>query len=163
MTFLFGEFSGLALALLGAALAVLMSCIGSAKGVGMVGEAASGLLSEEPSRFSQCLILQILPGTQGLYGFVIWFFVLNKLGMMGGAPLEVTTAAGWGLLFACLPMAFGGLISAIAQAKVAVGGINMITKRPEEMFKGVLMAVMVEFYAILSLLASILMIMNMSI
>lgn len=162
MTYLFSEFSGLALALLGAALAVLMSCVGSAKGVGMVGEAASGLLSEEPSRFSQCLILQILPGTQGLYGFVIWFFVLNKLGMMGGQAVAVSPAAGWALLFACLPMAFGGLISALAQAKVAVGGINMITKRPEEMFKGVLMAVMVEFYAILSLLASILMIMNMS-
>ncbi len=162
MTYLLSEFNGLALALLGAALAVVMSCIGSAKGVGMVGEAAAGLLSEDPSRFSQCLILQILPGTQGLYGFVIWFFVLNKIGMMGGEALAVSTGSGWALFFACLPMALGGLLSAIAQGRVAVGGINLITKRPEEMFKGVLMAVMVEFYAILSLLASILMIMNMS-
>lgn len=162
MTFLFSDFNGLAIALLGAAFAVMMCCIGSAKGVGMVGEAATGLLSEDPSRFSQCLILQILPGTQGLYGFVIWFFVMNKVGLMGGAAEAVSTGSGWALFFACLPMALGGLISAIAQARVAVGGVNLITKRPEESFKGVLMAVMVEFYAILSLLSSILMIMNIA-
>lgn len=162
MEFLLSSFNGVALALLGAALAVGLSCIGSAKGVGMVGEAAAGLLSEDPSRFSQCLILQILPGTQGLYGFVIWFFVLNKIGMLGGVAAALSTGAGWALFNACLPMAFGGLLSAIAQGRVAVAGINLITKRPEEMFKGVLMAVMVEFYAILSLLSSILMIMNLS-
>lgn len=162
MTYFFTEFGGLALALLGAALAVGLSCVGSAKGVGLAGEAAAGLLSEDPSKFSQCLILQILPGTQGLYGFVIWFFLLNKVGMLGGVPAEVSFPAGAALLCACLPMALGGLLSAIAQGRVAVGGINMISKRPEEMFKGVLLAVMVEFYAILSLLASILMIMNIA-
>ena len=81
------DFLGIPLALLGAALAVGLCCIGSARGVGMVGESAAGLLTEDPSPFAQCLILQILPGTQGLYGFVIGFFVLNKLGMMGGTPV----------------------------------------------------------------------------
>lgn len=162
MEFLFSDFSGIALAFLGASLAVGLCCIGSAKGVGMVGEAAAGLLSEDPSRFSQCLILQILPGTQGLYGFVIWFIVLNKLGLMGGSPVAVSTSAGWAIFFACLPMALGGFLSALAQARVSAAGISLLAKQPKEMSKGVLMAVMVEFYAILSLLASILMVMNLS-
>ena len=162
MEFLLSEFSGMAMAILGAALAVGLCCIGSAKGVGMVGEAASGLLSEDPTRFSQCLVLEILPGTQGLYGFVICFIVLNKIGLMGGTPVALTTAAGWSIFLACLPMAFGGLISALAQARVSAAGISLLAKQPKEMIKGVMMAVMVEFYAILSLLASILMVMNMT-
>ena len=154
---------GIPLALLGGALAVGMSCIGSAKGVGMVGEAAAGLLTEDPSRFAQCLILQILPGTQGLYGFVIGFFVLNKLGFMGGAAVSsIGFGSGLAIFFACLPMAFGGLLSAIAQARVSVAGVALISKQPKETAKGILMAAMVEFYAILSLLASILMIMGIS-
>ncbi|MCI8594275.1 MAG: V-type ATP synthase subunit K [Oscillospiraceae bacterium] len=157
------NYLGIPMALLGGALAVGLSCIGSARGVGMVGESAAGLLTEDPSRFAQCLILQILPGTQGLYGFVIAFFVLNKLGFMGGAgPMAVSFGGGLGIFFACLPMAFGGLLSAIAQARVAVSGIGLITKQPKETAKGILMAAMVEFYAILSLLASILMIMGLS-
>ena len=100
------NYMGLALALLGGALAVGLSCVGSAKGVGMVGEAAAGLLTEDPSRFAQCLILQILPGTQGLYGFVIGFFVLNKVGLLGGSgAVAVSFGSGLAILFACLPMA----------------------------------------------------------
>ncbi len=161
MEYLFSQFSGLALAFLGASLAAGLCCVGSAKGVGMVGEAAAGLLSDDPSRFASCLILQILPGTQGLYGFVIWFIVMNKIGLMGGTPVALTTAAGWAIMLACLPMALGGMISAKAQARVAAAGVSLMAKQPKEMIKGVMMAVMVEFYAILSLLTSILMIMNM--
>ena len=64
----------------GAALAVGLACVGSARGVGMVGRAAAGALSVEPDKFARALILQILPGTQGLYGLVIWFLALIKLG-----------------------------------------------------------------------------------
>ncbi len=70
------QFGGIALAFLGGGLAAVLCCIGSAKGTGMTGEAAAGLLSEDPSQFSKCLILQVIPGTQGLYGLVIWFFTL---------------------------------------------------------------------------------------
>ena len=65
------EFGGVFFAGLGAALAVLLSGIGSAAGVGIVGEAASGLVIEEPEKFGRSLVLQLLPGTQGLYGFEI--------------------------------------------------------------------------------------------
>ena len=74
------EYIGIALAFIGAALAVGLSCAGSAIGVGTAGQAASSVLAEDPNKFSACLILQLLPGTQGLYGLVAWFFALLKLG-----------------------------------------------------------------------------------
>lgn len=149
--------NGNTLALLGVALAVGMAGIGSAKGVGIVGEAGAGLITEEPNRFAQVLILQIIPGTQGLYGFVVGLFALIQLNAFGGNMVELSLSQGAQYLMACLPIAIVGMISAIAQGKVAVGGVNIITKRPEEMAKGILMAVMVEFYAILALLVSMLM------
>lgn len=149
--------NGNTLALLGVALAVGMAGIGSAKGVGIVGEAGAGLITEEPGRFAQVLILQIIPGTQGLYGFVVGLFALIQLNAFGGNMIELTYSQGAQYLMACLPIAIVGMLSAIAQGKVAVGGVNIITKRPEEMAKGILMAVMVEFYAILALLVSMLM------
>lgn len=96
---------GITIAIIGASLAVALSCVGSGKGVGMVGEASSGVLAEDPSKFSACLILQIMPGTQGLYGLVIWFFAMLQLGVLGGSPMELTTAQGFAYLLACLPMA----------------------------------------------------------
>lgn len=85
---------GITIAIIGASLAVALSCVGSGKGVGMVGEASSGVLAEDPSKFSACLILQIMPGTQGLYGLVIWFFAMLQLGVLGGSPMELTTGTG---------------------------------------------------------------------
>ena len=81
----FESFGGLALALLGGSLAVGLSCIGSAKGTGIAGEAASGVVSEDPSKFGKAMILQVLPGTQGLYGLVVWFLVASKIGILGGS------------------------------------------------------------------------------
>ena len=79
------EYIGIALALIGAALAVGLSCSGSAIGVGTAGQAAASVLAEDPNKFSACLILQLLPGTQGLYGLVAWFFALMKLGFFSGS------------------------------------------------------------------------------
>ena len=78
------SFGGLALALLGSGLAVGLSCVGSAKGTGMAGEAATGVVSESPENFSKCLILQVLPGTQGLYGLAAGFFGLFAMGFFSG-------------------------------------------------------------------------------
>ncbi|MGE4483944.1 MAG: V-type ATP synthase subunit K [Oscillospiraceae bacterium] len=151
------EYIGLGMAFLGAALAVGLACSGSAKGVGIVGEVGSNVLAEDPDRFSQVLILQILPGTQGLYGLVAWFFALMKLGFFAGS-LSILTF-GQGLIFfaACIPIGIGGYLSAIGQGKCAAASVYMISKRPEQISKGIIMAIMVEFYAILSLLASFLM------
>jgi V/A-type H+-transporting ATPase subunit K len=154
---------GLALALLGAGLAVGLSCVGSAKGTGIAGEAGTGLLSEDPSKSGKVMVLQLLPGTQGLYGMVVFFFAIVKMGLMGGdlsALLNMTTAQGMAYFVACLPMALGGLLSAIAQGRVAAGSINILAKKPDDWSKGLLLCGIVEFYAILSLLASMLMLLQ---
>ena len=154
-------FGGLGLAFLGASMAVLLCCIGSAKGTGMVGEAAAGVISVAPETFSKCLILQVLPGTQGLYGMVAWFFVLLTIGAFGGdGIMELNMAQGGAIFLACLPIAIGGLLSAIFQGRVAAASINIVAKRPADSSKGIILCGIVEFYAILSLLATILLLMN---
>ncbi len=154
-------FGGIALAFLGAGITVGLCCIGSAKGTGMVGESAAGLLSENPEHFSKCLILQVLPGTQGLYGLVIWFFALYVMGAFsGGIPAGFTVTQGLTVFASCIPMALGGLMSAKYQGRVAASSINVVAKKPDDWSKGIILCVIVEFYAILSLLASILLLMN---
>ncbi len=148
---------GTAIAFIGATFAVGMACAGSGKGVGIAGEAAAGVVSEDPGKFSKCLILQLLPGTQGLYGLVIWFFAIFRMGLLSSVPV-LTVGEGLAYLGACLPMAIGGYITAVAQGRCAAAGIGIVAKRTEEFSKGIIMAIMVEFYAILCLLASFLMI-----
>ncbi len=149
------EYLGTALALLGAALAVGLSGIGSSIGVGMAGQAAAGVTAEDPDKFMKCLILQLLPATQGIYGFIIGFLVLIKVNAFGGI-VALSTAGGIGILCSCLPMALAGLFSAIHQGKVCVAGIGLVAKRPEEQSKGMLMGAMVETYALLGFLVSFL-------
>ncbi|HJA64087.1 MAG TPA: V-type ATP synthase subunit K [Candidatus Intestinimonas stercoravium] len=154
------QFGGIGLAFLGAALAVGLCCVGSARGTGITGEAATGVLSENPEHFSKCLILQVIPGTQGLYGLVIWFFALYTMGAFSGGILPLTITQGLTIFVSCLPMAMGGWRSAIYQGRVAAASINIVAKKPDDWSKGIILCVIVEFYAILSLLASILLLMN---
>ena len=141
---------------LGAALAAGLACVGSAKGTGIAGEAGAGLLCEDPSQFSKVMILQVIPGTQGLYGLVIGFLALLKMGLFNGTVSELTVQNGLLLLAACL---LGGLLSAIAQGRVAAASIGIVAKNPNDWSKGMVLCIIVEFYAILSLLISFLMIM----
>lgn len=162
LTFL-GQIGGLALALLGAGLAAVLSGIGSAKGTGIAGEAGTGLLSQDPSKFGKVMILQVIPGTQGLYGLVVWFFALLQMGVFGGNvdPTSLTVVDGLRVACACLPMATGAAISAPAQGRVAATAVNLMAKRPDDWAKGIILCITVEFYAILSLLASFLMLLNL--
>ena len=153
----FESFGGMALALLGGRLAVGLSCVGSAKGTGIAGEAGSGLLSEDPSKSGKVMVLQLLPGTQGLYGLVVWFFTLIQMGMLNGTASDLTVVEGLRYFAACIPMALGGWLSAIAQGRVAAASINILAKKPDDWSKGLILCGIVEFYAILSLLASMLM------
>lgn len=147
--------TGVVLAMLGAALAAVMAGVGSAIGVGMAGRAAAGVTAEDPDKFSKCLVLQLLPGTQGIYGLLIAFMVFLKVGVFGSLA-NVSTQGGLVILFSCLPIAVVGFISAIHQAKVSVSGIALVAKRPEELGKAIAMAIMVETYAVLALLISFL-------
>ncbi len=155
--------SGNFLAYLGAGLAVILPGIGSAKGVGMVGQAAGGVITEDPNKFGQLLVLQALPGTQGIYGFLIGFIVMLQTGMLSGTMGALTQISGASILAASLPIAFVGMISAIHQARVSVAGVGIVAKRPDQVSKAMIAAAMVETYAILSFLISMLMVFNVQI
>ncbi|ERT57440.1 V/A-type H+-transporting ATPase subunit K [Peptoniphilus koenoeneniae] len=152
---MFSEFfiknGGMILGAFGVAIAVMVSGSGSAKGVGMAGEAAAGVVIEEPEKFGKSLVLQLLPGTQGLYGFVIGILILFRL-----SP-DMSLGQGFMLLATSLPVGFAGYFSAIAQGKVSVAGINILAKNEEQQAKGIIFAVMVEMYAILAFAISFLM------
>lgn len=154
---------GLTLAIIGAVCAALFAGIGSARAVGLVGEAAAGVVSVDPSKFSKVLILQLLPGTQGLYGLLIAILLLSRIGVLGGGAADLTTAQGLMFLAASLPIAVVGYFSAMAQGRAAVAGVGITEKKPEHNGKGIIMAAMVETYAILALLVSILLIYNIAI
>ncbi len=150
------ENMGLVYALLGAAVAVFLAGSGSALGVGIAGQAASGVVSEDPSKFAQVLILELLPGTQGIYGLLVGFITLAKIGLLGGGAASISTATGLMILAACLPIGIVGLISGRSQGKTAAASIGIVAKKPEEFGKAMLFPAMVETYAILALLISIL-------
>lgn len=151
---------GIVLAVLGAVSAALFAGWGSARGVGMGGQAAAGVMTEEPSLFSKVLILQLLPGTQGIYGLLIAFIALSRIGIIGGADVTITLAQGFEYFLACLPMAVVGYFSALHQAKTSVASIAMVAKKPDQFGKAMILPAMVETYAILALLISILALMG---
>ncbi|MGI6782315.1 MAG: V-type ATP synthase subunit K [Acholeplasmataceae bacterium] len=148
---------GLVFALLGAALATALAGAGSAIGVAIAGKAGNGVISEKPDLFGRVLILQALPGTQGIYGFLVAVLILVKTGLLGGQAADLTPEVGMGLLYAALPIAIGGLVSGIWQGKAAAAAIHMVAKQPSMSARGMTMTAIVETYAILALLVSILM------
>ncbi|MGI6128522.1 MAG: V-type ATP synthase subunit K [bacterium] len=154
---------GIYLALLGAALAVALPGVGSAIGVGLVGEASTGLVAEQPERFGQTLLLQAIPGTQGIYGLLSGFLIMIKLGVFGGQMAAVTTMQGLQLLMAAMPIAIVGWLSAIAQGKAAAAGVSLVAKRQEALGQAVTYAAMVETYAVLALLATLLLVRGVAI
>ena len=151
---------GIVYALLGAALAVFLAGAGSAIGVGIAGQAASGVVSEDPSKFAKVLVIQLLPGTQGIYGLLVGFITLSKIGLLGGGVLDLTPQQGLLVLAACLPVGIVGLISGRAQGQTAAAAIGIVAKKPDQFGKAMLFPAMVETYAILSLLISILAVTN---
>ena len=146
---------GLVWALLGIALAVGLPGVGSSIAIGYVGQASAGAMTEKPENFGRFLILTALPGTQGIYGFVAAFFLMMKVNLVGGIPIDLTVAQGWSLFLASLPIAILGLISAIHQGRVCTAGVGLTVKKPGDSMKAVVLAVFVEFYAVLGLLITI--------
>lgn len=146
---------GIIFAVLGMALACFLPGIGSSIGVGIAGQAAAGVITEDPAKFGKILVLQLLPGTQGIYGFIVAVMIMLNVGFLGGSA-NISLYAGLAYLGASLPIAFAGLISAIHQAKVSVASMNLFSKREDQFGKSIVLPVMVETYAILALLISIL-------
>ncbi|MBR0085590.1 MAG: V-type ATP synthase subunit K [Lachnospiraceae bacterium] len=148
---------GFALAIIGAALASGLAGAGSAWGVGTAGQAAAGVVSEKPDLFARVLIFQLLPGTQGIYGLLVAFITLSKIGLLSGAPVtDMSMGAGLAILGACLPIAIAGLVSGGHQGKASAASIGLLAKKPDQFGRAMLFPAMVETYAILALLVSVL-------
>ena len=156
MEFLFAH-SGLAIGLLGAGLAACLAGAGSGVGTGIAGQAGVGLVSEDPGKFGKVMILQVIPGTQGLYGLVVFFVAIMNMGLLDGTAMSLSFVDGCRYFAACLPIGIGGLVTAVAQGKVAAGSVTLLAKNPDHWAKGMILCITVEFYAILSLLASMMM------
>ncbi len=148
-------------AILGAAIAVFVSGIGSAIGVGRAGQASAALLGKQPKNFGSCLTLQLLPSTQGLYGFVVAFMLLSGIGALGGDMAAIDTATGLSYMAYCFPVAFVGLGSAIMQGNVAIGCIGLVGKQEKIFGKAIVMVILVEIFAVFAFIVSLLGVMNL--
>ena len=146
--------NGLFFALLAAAVATVLAGIGSARGVGGAAQAAMGVLSEDSSQFGKMLVLTLLPGTQGLYGFIVGFLILTNCGVLGGSI--PTLGQGLAFLGAALAIGVGGMISGMAQGKAAVSGVALSAKDTSNFSKAMVSVTLVEIYALLPFIVSLL-------
>ena len=141
------------LAIVGAVLAVVLTGIGSAIGMAWVQQAAAGVVSEEPEKYGKTLILQLIPSSNALYGFVVGFLVIFQV-LFSGVTYSVVE--GLMVLGICLPIAIVGMIACLCQAKVCVSGIIMVGKKAELSGRALTMAVFIELFALFALIISVL-------
>ncbi len=147
--------NGIGWAVAGGMLAVMFGGWGSARGLRIAGAQTAGVLSEKPELFGKLFVLTALPGTQGFYGLVNLIMVAFKIKLFTGTP-EVTTATGFNLFFISLALGIVLFVSAIFQGETAAACINLTSRRPEEGGRAILFPGLVETYAVVALLASIL-------
>ena len=144
--------AGVAIAMAGVALCAILCGIGSSIGLFKTGSAAAGVLSEQPKKFGKLMVLVLLPATQGIYGFIIAIIASNGVGSIA------SVAEGWRLFGAVMPMAISGLVSGFFQGKAAVNCIRAVGKEESLSGKLIIYPAMIEFYAILGLLISIMLV-----
>lgn len=143
---------GQIIGIIGVAVCVLLCGIGSALGLYKTGTAAAGVLGEDPKKFGKVLVLVLLPATQGIYGFIIGIIASSSL------AAGMTVWQGWALFGAVMPMALSGLITGIFQGKSAVNCIYAVGKQESLGGKLIICPAMIEFYAILGLIISIMLV-----
>lgn len=146
------------IAIAGASVAAALAGIGSILGVRTAGQASAGVVSEDPDKFGKVLLLTALPGSQGIYGFLAAIIIANKIGLLGGSLADLAVAHGWQVFMASLPIAITGLFSGIFQGRVAAAAVNVTAKQPDASGKGVILSAIVETYAVLGLLVTILLV-----
>jgi V/A-type H+-transporting ATPase subunit K len=154
---------GLIFAIAGAAIVMVISGIGSAIGVALAGQAAAGVMTEDPEKYGRMLPLIGIPGTQGFYGFLIGFLVLNKLNLLGGNIKIPDLSQGIQIFCICFIVSLVESISAVWQGKVSVSSIYIVAKKPEQAGKALVLPIFVEIYAILGLAAGFLLLLGVKI
>jgi len=152
---------GPSLAVAGAFLAAVLGGIGSTLGVGMTGQAAAGLTAEKPENFGMALVLEALPGSQGIYGLMGAFLILIFFLADTDKVALIDTSVGLQIFFASLPLAITALFSGIYQGRVATAGINAMARNSSVGGKAIVLAAIVETFAILGFLSTFLLINNL--
>jgi len=142
--------------ILGCVLAIGIAGIASAIGLALAGSSAVAVTAEKPELFSKCLILQVLPMTQSVYGLLTAILLMMGAGLLSGdTTTEVTSLMGIGAIWIGLAVGLTGL-SAINQGMVASSSISAVGRNPEVASKGIIFTVMPETIAIFGLLVGIL-------
>ncbi|MBQ8320603.1 MAG: V-type ATP synthase subunit K [Clostridia bacterium] len=144
---------GYTIAMIGIALCVLLCGIGSCIGLYQTSAAASGVLSEDPKKFGKVMVLVLLPATQGIYGFIIGIIASGAVN-----PAWTEASIGWAFFATLVPMMVSGFVSAWLQGKAAVNCIYAVGKQESLSGKLIVYPGMIEFYAILGLIISIMLV-----
>jgi len=146
------------LSLIGLAISVGLGAIGSSIGVGYVAKTGAGLLAKEPQKFPQVLALSALPSTQALYGLLFGFIILIRTGLLGGTPIDFDINTGWAFIMASLPVGISCIFSGILQGQAAASGIKIIAEKPENVSQAIVLAALIESFAVFGLVISLLMV-----
>jgi V/A-type H+/Na+-transporting ATPase subunit K len=141
----------------GIALSIGLSAIGSSIGSGIVAKVSAGLVAKEPEKFAQVLILSALPSSQSLYGFLYGIIIMLRTGLLQGKLVEgMTEQIAWQFFFSALPVGIACLVSAIVQGQVAAAGVKIVAENPDNANQGIVLAALIESFAIFGLIMSIL-------
>lgn len=149
--------TGFGWAAAGAIIAVMLGGVGSATGIRIAGAQAAGVLSEKPELFGKLLVLMALPGTQGFYGFICAIMIALRCGIIGGI-VTIPPIVGIAVFVVAVCMGIVLWRSAIMQGEASAAAINLTSKQPAEGGRAILIPALVETYAVVALLASILLI-----
>lgn len=150
---------GMDWAIAGAVAAAAGGGIGSSIGIAIAADVAGGVLAEDPDKFAGMLALTALPGTQGIYGFITGILVIVFFNLLSGGGPELEAVNGVHIFLACLPVMFNCGVSAVYQGKTSVAASGMVAKRGET-GKALIFPALVETYAVLSLITTILLLVS---
>jgi V/A-type H+-transporting ATPase subunit K len=145
---------GLFYALLGAAIAMGMGGISAGFGVMASGVPGVGVVTEDPRKFGPVMVLDAIPQTQGIYGFLCAFMIFLGTGILGTIQ-PISEGLGLAALAAGIVVGLTN-ITAIPQGMICGAGMIAIAKKPEVLGQSIVLAVMAETFAIFGLLCAIL-------
>lgn len=160
MTDAFLGLAGADWALIGGGFAAILGGIGSAIGITIASGVVSGIVTEDGETFGKLLPIAAMPGTQGIYGFISAVLVLVFFGVFGG-DVSLPGAAGFKVFLACQPVAWLCLFSAIYQGKTGAAAAGIVARRADDAGKALIFPALVETYAVLSLIVTILMLLSL--
>lgn len=156
MTDTFWGMAGVDWALLGGGIAAVLGGIGSAVGITLASSVAAGIVTEDGAKFGKLIPLAAMPGTQGIYGFITAVLVLVLFGIFDG-DFTLSGAAGFKVFLACQPVAWLCMVTAIFQGRTAGAAAGIVARRDEDAGKALIFPALVETYAVLSLIVTVLM------